>query len=213
MPTVAVAAIGLYSAKRSADKKASAAKKAGNLQLYQYEQTREDTAPWREMGGRAVGKMEQLVGTDGKFDPSLITEQPGYQFRLNEMVKGMDRSASAAGRLDSGRYGKELGRYLQDYASTEYNNVYSRLANMAGLGANQTTSTAQIGQNAASSAGRYIQSAGDAGASGTLGQGVALNNAIQGGYANYLYQQNMNQGVQSAGNAMWAGAMQGAGGF
>jgi hypothetical protein len=60
--------------------------------------------------------------------PTDVTEQndPGYQFRLAEGMKALQRSAAAKGNLFTGGTGKALTRYGQDYASSEYGNVYNR---------------------------------------------------------------------------------------
>jgi hypothetical protein len=60
--------------------------------------------------------------------PTDVTEQndPGFQFRLAEGTKALQRSAAAKGNLFTGGTGKALTRYGQDYASSEYGNVYNR---------------------------------------------------------------------------------------
>jgi hypothetical protein len=60
--------------------------------------------------------------------PTDVTEKndPGYQFRLNEGMKALQRSAASKGDLLSGGTAKGLERYGQDYASNEYQNVYNR---------------------------------------------------------------------------------------
>jgi hypothetical protein len=59
---------------------------------------------------------------------------PGYNFRLGEGMRTLERGAAARGGLLSGGYGRRATRYAQDYASNEYSNVYNRIANIAGLG-------------------------------------------------------------------------------
>lgn len=65
-----------------------------------------------------------------KFDPSKINleQDPGYQFRVKEGIKALDRSASARGKLRSGAQDKAITRYGQEAASQEYANAYSRFA-------------------------------------------------------------------------------------
>jgi hypothetical protein len=70
---------------------------------------------------------------------------PGYNFRIGEGQRAMERGAAAAGGLLSGGYGRRLTRYAQDYASNEYTNVYNRISNIAGLG---QVSAGQSGQAA-----------------------------------------------------------------
>jgi hypothetical protein len=60
--------------------------------------------------------------------PTDVTmkNDPGYEFRLKEGQKAIERSAAARGGLLTGGTGKALERYGQDYASNEYGNVYNR---------------------------------------------------------------------------------------
>lgn len=61
-----------------------------------------------------------------KFDPSNITNDPGYQFTLDEGMKAVQRAQSAGMRLSSGRGFKEASRYAEDYAGTKVNDAYNR---------------------------------------------------------------------------------------
>jgi hypothetical protein len=102
---------------------------------------------------------------------------PGYNFRLGEGMRTLERGAAARGGLLSGGYGRRSTRYAQDYASNEYSNVYNRIANIAGLG-----------QVSAQSSGNQALMAGQ-------GMGTA---AAQGAYASAYGQQ--------AGTNAWANA-------
>ena len=66
------------------------------------------------------------------FDPKTTFNDPGYQFRFNEGMKALERSAAAHGNLQSGATLKALTRYSQDYASNEFGKAYDRA-----LGENQ----------------------------------------------------------------------------
>lgn len=63
--------------------------------------------------------------------PTDVTEQndPGYQFRLKQGEDALNNSAAAKGTLLSGAGIKPYERFAQDYASTEYGNVYNRAFN------------------------------------------------------------------------------------
>jgi hypothetical protein len=89
------------------------------------------------------------------FGASDFTQDPGYDFRLNEGAKALQRSAAAKGRVFSGGTLKDLTNYNQNFASNEYGNAYNRfqtnratkynqLASLAGLG---QVSVGQIGQD------------------------------------------------------------------
>lgn len=62
-----------------------------------------------------------------QFDPSKIDlkADPSYQFRLNEGINALDKSASAKGMLLSGAQQKALQNYGQDLASQQYQQAYA----------------------------------------------------------------------------------------
>ena len=63
----------------------------------------------------------------GYTEPTFNFKQdPGYQFRLGEGLKGVENSAAARGSQLSGGTLKALQRYGQNFASNEYNNAYGR---------------------------------------------------------------------------------------
>lgn len=57
-----------------------------------------------------------------------VTQDPGYQFRLNQGVDAIEGSAAARGGLFSGATGKSINDYAQNLASQEYQNAYNRAA-------------------------------------------------------------------------------------
>lgn len=60
--------------------------------------------------------------------PTGLTEEndPGFQARLAEGQKALERSAAARGTLLTGGTMKDLNRFAQDYASNEFANVVNR---------------------------------------------------------------------------------------
>lgn len=129
-----------------------------------------------------------------------FTKDPGYDFRLSEGEKGINRSLAARGGLFSGAAGKALSRYNQDFASNEYGNAYNRyntnqgnkfnrLASLAGIGQSATNQIQQAGQNASNNISSNMIGAGNAQASGIMGIG----NAISGGLNNYMQYNMMNK--------------------
>ena len=70
-----------------------------------------------------------LAPWTGQFTaPTLeeATNTPGFQFRLGEGLKALQRSAAAKGTLLTGGTLKGLMSFGQDMASQEYGNVYNR---------------------------------------------------------------------------------------
>lgn len=138
------------------------------------------------------------------------TRDPGYQFRLNEGLKALDRNAAARGGLISGNALKAAQRYGQGMASQEYQNAFNRyyaereaalnpLQSLAGVGQTTAQGMNAAGQNYAGTAantamaganavGNYWTQGADARASGYMGQTNALNSAL-GSYMGYQQNQ------------------------
>jgi len=55
-----------------------------------------------------------------------VTQDPGYQFRMNQGQQALQQSAAARGVLNGGGTLKDVLQYGQDYASQEYGNVVNR---------------------------------------------------------------------------------------
>ena len=94
---------------------------------------------------------------------------PGYQFRLDEGGRALDRSAAARGMLLSGAQNKALTRYGQGVASSEFNQYANALRNIAGLGQVANSEVANAASNYGANAGNALMQQGMARASGYLG--------------------------------------------
>lgn len=145
-----------------------------------YNQTREDYTPWREAGASALGNMQAML--DPNYD---FTASPDYQWRFDQGVNALDKSAAARGNLLSGRQLKAVTDFGQNIGSQEYNNRFNRLASLAGIGQIGTTGTAQAGSNYATGASNAYGNMGQARASGYLGQANAWGNALNQGMGLY----------------------------
>jgi hypothetical protein len=199
----ASAVVGGVSASRASKAQAKAAKSAASsqkaiadenvaLQRELANQQREDFAPWRDIGEQALNQLWSGVKSDeflvGDID---VTRDPGYQFRIDQGIEALDKSAAARGRLLSGAQQKGVSEYAQNLASQEYANAYAREANekarkynmLSGLSsggqasaAGQAQSTSQL----ASSSGNILSNLGNAQAQSQFAQGQARAGAYQG---------------------------------
>lgn len=83
--------------------------------------------PFRQVG---VNALAQYPGAAAQSYKSFGLEQfqadPGYQFRMSEGLKALERSAASRGILSSGQTLKDITRFGQDTASQEYQNAFSR---------------------------------------------------------------------------------------
>lgn len=125
-----------------------------------------------------------------KFDPNSIdvTQDPSYQFRLNQGINALDKSAASKGMLLSGAQQKAINNYAQDTASQEYSNAYQRGLQTQNQDYSQDLSTYQqnmqkdlTSYNSDMNLGtqKYNQIA------SILGLGQTANNALASANANY----------------------------
>jgi hypothetical protein len=197
---VVSSAIGANASGKAASTQSAAADRAAELQQQQYEQTRQDYAPWRAAGEQALNKLIPLSDYT-KFGMDQFQQDPGYAFRLSEGQKALDRSAAARGGLISGGALKAATRFGQDMGSQEYQNAFNRyqterasqlnpLQSLAGLGQTAMGQTAAAGQNYASGAGNALTSGAAAQAAGYVGQANAVNSGLS-SYLNYSQGNNL----------------------
>lgn len=174
---------------RAADAQQAAAQTASNTELNMFYQNREDQRPWRQAGVQALGQLQ-----DNSFMNNWQSEDPGYQFRMQQGMDAINSSAAARGMANSGRTMKELTRYGQDYASNEYNNAYNRnygrLSSLAGIGQTSTNLTGQQGMAVANSIGQNQIGAANAYGASQMAQANNLNSSL-GGIANTYAQYQM----------------------
>jgi hypothetical protein len=135
------------------------------------------------LSDRETGKAAQQVDTDryGGFEAS-----PGYQFRLDEGGRAVDRSAAARGLLLSGAQNKASQRFGQDYASGDFQNYLANLGFQITGGQNAATNTANILTQSGRDGGQAIGALGDARAAGYLNKGQTVSNignAFSAGYS------------------------------
>ena len=148
---VAGSVISANASKSAAKTQAGAAKDANAWQLAMFNQSRADLAPYRSAGQRALGTLEQVANEPlavpdytpvAPYDPRQnayspvapytgpteadLRADPGYQFRVSEGQKALERSAASKGLLLSGGQLKDLTRFGQDQGAQEYAAAYAR---------------------------------------------------------------------------------------
>jgi hypothetical protein len=212
---------GLMSSKASgdaADSQVQASANSDATQLKIANQIREDNAPFRDTGVVANNKLTELMNggqfsrrftqADMNADPVY---QSGLQFGLDQGTQGINRQAAAGGNFLSGATLKALTRFGNDYGSTKANESYNRfnndqnsqynkLAGLSGAGQQATNQISAAGANMANQVSQSQINAGDARASGYMGQAKAWNNAIGQGYNNWQQNQLINQNQLSQAN-------------
>lgn len=182
--------IGANAASSAADKQAAAADRANETQYRIFQQQREDQEPWRKAG---IGALSEMDSADFRrdFTAADFERDPGYDFRMQEGQKAIERSAAARGGLSSGGALKALTRYGQGFASNEYSNAYNRfnadrdrrfgrLSAIAGVGQTATNQVGQAGQNYAGNVGANTMGAANAAGAAGIAGANAIGGAIGG---------------------------------
>jgi hypothetical protein len=202
IPTIMVGSTLLQAnqANKAAQTQSEAADRSIGLQERQYEENLRRQKPFYEAG---VNALPELIKASRytNFGPEQFQADPGYQFRLSEGTKALERSAAARGGLISGGSLKAAQRYGQDMASNEYTNAFNRyqaerqarlgpLQSLTGMGQTTANTIGAAGQNMAGNVGEAYMGGANARASGYVGMG----NAVTGGLTNYLnYNSPINQ--------------------
>ena len=146
------------------------------------------------------------------FSMADFQADPGYQWRLDQGQKALERSAAARGGLLSGAAVKAAADYGQNQASAEYGNAYNRynndqsqkynrLAGISGTGQTAVNQVSSAGQNMANQVSQNITGAGNARASGYVGSANAMSNGIGQAYNGYQNNQLMNRLFPTSGGS------------
>ena len=186
------------------------------LQDY-YQKAMAAYSPYLQAGGQGLTQLQQFLAPGGEgtkqFDASMMESQdPGYQFRLQQGQQALERSAAGRGGVLGGAQQKALDRYSQDYASNEYQNAWNRYMQghqqtygmLQGL-ANYGVPAMQGAANAAQGFGGQIAGNTFAGGQLTSGNLMAGGEQLAGNMrnlGNLMYGGNMSVGEQLANQAM-----------
>ena len=204
------ALVGAAASRKAGKVQEKAAKDAAAEREAALARQEELSRPYRDMGIEAQNALARLsgIGPDtGAADYGLFGRQvdlmndPGFNFRLREGTKDLDRRISAGGRMFSGGALKAGQQYSQELASQEYGNAFDRamrlrlergnaLAGLYGGGLQATTGFGQDVGESARTVGDLMTSGAAARASGYIGGANALNNALSMG-VNYMNQRDL----------------------
>lgn len=200
------AVLGAVVSSSAANKQANAANQATAAQQDALNRQTDLNTPFYDIGVGAANRLSAQT----PYTPDAFNYQadPGYAFRFNEGMKGLNATAAARGGLISGNALRAATDYGQASGSQEYQNAYNRylqnnaqnlqayntntanqqyLANMGQSSANnQANAIGQFGNNAASN----IIGAGNATAAGMVGGANAISSGVGTGL-NYYQNQNM----------------------
>jgi len=184
--------LGGRSQAKAADKAAKAQLKATKATIAQQERALERQIglqePFRQTGVNALAD----YATASQYTPFGMDQfqaDPGYQFRMSEGTKALERSAAARGILQSGGTLKDITRFGQDAASQEYENAFRRylaerqqklqpLEYRIGLGQNAASNQGVNIGSTAQNVGGLTTSLGDIRSAGIMGRSNAVTNTM-----------------------------------
>ena len=190
-------------AKKAADAQVAAQEKALALQKEMFDRQVALQEPFRQAGLTSQAELMRQMGLGGDaasqgygnmlrdFTMTDYQEDPGYNFRLQEGLKGLDRQAAARGGLISGAALKAASDFAGKQASAEYQNAYNRynqnrglrydmLTGQQGVGASSVNALGGAARNYATQGGENIVGAGQARATGYQNIAAAKNAMIGG---------------------------------
>lgn len=222
--------MGSDAAEDAAATQAASADRATQLQKEMFERQIELQEPFRQGGLAAQNRLLTLLGLQGGQDAGSLARDfsmddfqadPGYQFRLQQGQRALERSAAARGGLLSGSALKAATEFGQGMGAQEFQNAYNRFqTNRANklnplqslMGAAQTAAgtQGQAAQQFGSNVGNLMTGTGNALAASRIAQGSSWSNAL-GGAAN-AFQQNqlMNRMFPTSGYSGYTGYTGGA---
>jgi hypothetical protein len=184
--------LGGRSQAKAAGKAAKAQLKATQATIAQQERALERQIglqePFRQTGVNALAD----YATASQYTPFGMDQfqaDPGYQFRMSEGMKALERSAAARGILQSGGTLKDITRFGQDAASQEYQNAFQRylaerqqklqpLEYRIGLGQAAASGQAANVGSTAQNVGGLTTSLGDIRSAGIMGRSNAFTNTM-----------------------------------
>lgn len=209
--SIGSAAISSRGAKKAAQAQERASAEAQQVQREIFERQTELQEPFRQAGITSQNELLRMLGLGGEagtpgygsvgapFTAEQMEADPGYAFRLAEGEKALGRMQAARGQYLGGGAIRAGTRYGQEMGSQEYMNAFNRaqalmgtrLGTLGSLYGGGQAAAEQVGQQAGqygTNVGNLMMGAGQARASGYLGQSNALSQALgQGATAYGLY--------------------------
>ncbi len=165
---------------------AGAVAKAGKKAIAETRATKAENtalfAPYVQGGAQGFGRLQDIYGMNGPDAQAnavaRFQESPGYQFRLNQGVDALDRSAAAKGMLRSGAQMKALTDFGQGMASNEWGKWVGGIGDIAKFGLTGATNNAATNTAANQAITKTIMDVGNAQASQGAAQMGMLGNLV-----------------------------------
>ena len=197
-------AMSASASKKAAKTQAASADRASDIQQANFEQTRDDLAPYKQAGDTSLKQLMGQMGSNGYFNQSYKGDKfnfqadPSYKFRQQQGFDGIQSQAAAQGGLLSGATLKALNDYNSNLASQEYGNAfnrwqstdnnnyarfsadqtnrYNRLSNLVGVGGNAAAQVGNAGAQTSQAIANNTMSGANSIAAGQVGSANAWSN-------------------------------------
>jgi hypothetical protein len=212
--------MGSSASKKAAQVQADSARYAADLQNQQFQQTRADMEPWRNVGQGALYQLRDMTQPGGalmqRYTGAELLNDPGYQFGLDQGRATVDQSAARNGILFSGKTLQDLMRFGTDYAGTKFNEGFQRdmankqfqqgaLSGLSGTGQSTAMAGGQLGMQNAQSISDLLTGGASARAAGIVGSANALSSGLSNAGNTYM-QMSMLDRIMGSGNQGLQGA-------
>jgi hypothetical protein len=195
--------LGTDKSGQAIDAQSAATAQANETLKQMYNQQREDLSPYREAGTTALSGMQD-PNFQKSFTMADFNADPGYQFRLQEGQKALERSAAARGGLMGGATLKALTNYGQGAGAQEYQAAYDRFNNDQNTRFGRLSTISGMGLNAAGQTANAAQNYGNQVSANQIGLGNAQAGAYMGQAANNA---GMLNGIIGAGTSLIGSGM------
>lgn len=127
--------------------------------------------PYMETGKQANEMLSNKLSTGqlgGQFTPADFTQDPGYQFRLQQGEQALARKQAAGGNVFSGQALKEAQNFGQGLADQTYNDAYNRWLQSQQNTYGMLSGQSAQGLGAANQWGNYATNIGDINANAVI---------------------------------------------
>ncbi len=187
----------------AANAQEQAAQTAANTQLQMFGVTQQNLQPYNQFGQGQLNNYQNLLNPGTAAN--ALQNLPGYQFTLNQGLRGVANSSSARGLGSSGAGLAGAANYTTGLAQNTYQQMLGNYNQASALGAN---AAAGVG-NAATTTGQGVAqtqaSLGNALAQAYTSGGNALSSATQTGLLGLGYQNLYGSGGSAGGGSSGGG--------
>ncbi|MDV7446174.1 hypothetical protein R4514_05315 [Acinetobacter baumannii] len=188
---VATAAVGAYSANRSASAQKKAANQASEAQTEasqagieeqrrQFDAIQELMKPYVNAGTSALAGQQDLLGLNGAAKQQAaingINNSPAMQTYLQQGENAILQNASATGGLRGGNTQSALSQFRPQLLNQLINQQYQNLGGLTSIGQNSAAGVGNAGMQSANNIGNLLSQMGAAQAGNAMAQGQASAN-------------------------------------